>query len=239
MADGLDCQGHPGPVRAQRDRHGREQRARARHRSGAGTGRRLCGDGLPQPGQGTRRGRADPRRRAGRSGAARGARPREPGVGARLRGALQGHPRRPRPADQQRGRDGAAATPDRGWLRAPVRHQPPRPLPAHHAAAGLDGGARGCPGGHALEHGAQDRPDLVPQPGRRPALLPLARLRTVEAGEPALRAGARPAPAQRGLDREEPRRPPRLRGHQPPERLAADDRPRRDEGLEQVRRSER
>ena len=40
-------------------------------------------------------------------------------------------------------------------------------------------------------------PDRLRQPGRRPALLPLARLRAVEAGEPALRAGARPAPAPR------------------------------------------
>ena len=43
--------------------------------------------------------------------------------------------RRPRPADQQRRRDGAAAARDRRRLRAAVRHQPPRPLRAHRAAA--------------------------------------------------------------------------------------------------------
>ena len=41
----------------------------------------------------------------------------------------------PRPADQQRRRDGAAAARDRRRLRAAVRHQPPRPLRPHRAAA--------------------------------------------------------------------------------------------------------
>ena len=98
---------------------------------------------------------------------------------------------------------------------------------------GLDGGPRGRAGRDALEHGAQDRPDRLRQPGRRPALLPLARVRPVEAGEPALRAGARPAPAQSGLDREEPRRAPGLRRDEPAERRAAAARPPGDEGLEQ------
>ena len=46
-----------------------------------------------------------------------------------------GSARRPRPADQQRRRDGAAAPRDGQRLRASVRHQPPRPLRAHRAAA--------------------------------------------------------------------------------------------------------
>ena len=50
---------------------------------------------------------------------------------------------RDRRADQQRRRDGAAAEPHRGRLRAAVRHQPPRPLRPHQPAARADHRPRG------------------------------------------------------------------------------------------------
>ena len=87
-------------------------------------------------------------------------------------------------------------------------------------AAGADGGPRRRARRHSFEHGPQDGPHQLRQPERRPPLLPLERLRPVEARQPAVRARARPAPARRRLDREEPRRAPRLRRHEPPERRA-------------------
>ena len=68
--------------------------------------------------------------------------------------------------------------------------------------------------------------DRLRQPERRAALLPLERLRPVEAREPAVRARARPPAARGGLDGQEPRGAPRLLGHQPPERRGAAGRPR-------------
>ena len=76
--------------------------------------------------------RAGDRGAGARRGArARGARPVQPRLGPLVRHDLSRRPRRPRPADQQRRRDGHAARPDRRRVRASVRHQPPRPLHPH------------------------------------------------------------------------------------------------------------
>ena len=73
----------------------------------------------------------------------------------------------------------------RGRLRPAVRHQPPRPLRAHRAAAGPDAARARLPGGD----GQQRRP---PHPGRHPLRRPAVgalvqpgrRLRAVQAGQP-------------------------------------------------------
>ena len=117
---------------------------------------------------------------------------------------------RPSPSDFTRAHDGldllinnagVMAPPrrtHRGRLRAPVRHQPPRPLRAHRPAARRPRGPRG----RARGHGEQHRPPDGPHQLRRPATASAAterwrRLRPVEARQPAVRARARSAPARR------------------------------------------
>ena len=100
----------------------------------------------------------------------------EPRLRALLRRPLPRRPRRARPADQQRRRDGHAAPPDGRRLRASVRHQPPRPLRAHRPADRHDRGPRRRPRGHAVEHGA-------PRPGASPSATSAARS-TTSAGAP-------------------------------------------------------
>ena len=60
------------------------------------------------------------------------------------------------------------------------------------------------------------RADRVRQSQRRAPVLPLARLRPVEARQPAVRARARAAAASCGLEHQEHGRPSRLRRHQSP-----------------------
>ena len=103
-----------------------------------------------------------------------------------------------RPAHQQRRRDDPAADPHRGRLRAPVRHQPPGPLRPHQPAAA----ARHRPGGHGLLQRPPGRPDRL----RRPQLgaqevPPLARLRPVQAGQPAVHRRTAAPPDRGGLER--------------------------------------
>ena len=95
---------------------------------------------------------------------ARGARPGEPRFGPRRSPSVPRRAGRARPADQQRRGDGHAAPPDRRRLRAPVRHQPPRPLRSHRPADRRDGGARRRPRGHAVERRAPDRAHRLRQP---------------------------------------------------------------------------
>ena len=173
---------------------------------------------LPQHRQGRRRAARAHGRGARGPGRARRPRPRQPGLDPILRPGVHEGARRPRPADQQRRRDGAAAPHHQGWLRAPVRHQPPRPLRPHRPAARRPRGPRGCAGGHGEQHRPPDGPDQLRRSARRTPLPALEGLRPVEARQPAVRARARSASARGGLDDQEPRRPPRLRRDQPPVR---------------------
>ena len=106
---------------------------------------------------------------------------------------------------------------DRRRLRAAVRHQPPRPLRPHRPAARAAARAARTPRvvtrqqHRATRCGRINFDDLQ----RRAPLPPLARLRAVEARQPAVRVRAGPPPARRRLDRDQRRRPPRLRRHQP------------------------
>ena len=128
---------------------------------------------------------------------------------------------RARPADQQRRRDGAAAAPDQGRLREPVRHQPPRPLRAHRPAAAAAARRAGAAGRDAVERRAPHRADPLRRPPGRAAVHRVARVRAVEARQPDVRARA-PAPGDRGRHRpEEHGRASGLRGDQPPVRGAA------------------
>ena len=125
-----------------------------------------------------------------------------------------------RPADQQRRRDGAAAAADRGRLREPVRHQPPRPLRAHRAAARAAAGRAGAARGHASRAARTGSARSTSTTCRASAVQQLARLRPVEARQPDVLLRA-PAARDRGGHRaEEPRRAPGLRRHQPPVRRA-------------------
>ena len=149
---------------------------------------------------------------------ARGAHARPPvarlGAGVR-RGARRRARVARRPHEQRRDHGGPEGH-HRGRLREPARHQPPRPLRAHRpAAADPAGGGRA-----ARRHRVVQRPQLRAHGLRRPLLrasplLPLARLRAVEAGQPPLHQRA-PAPGRRAQDRaHRGGRPPRLRRDQP------------------------
>ena len=82
----------------------------------------------------------------------------EPRVGARVRGRGRRRPPADRHPGQQRRGDDAAALRDRRRLRAPVRHQPPRPLRAHRAAARRRSPpATALAGGHRLQPRAPAR----------------------------------------------------------------------------------
>ena len=126
---------------------------------------------------------------------------------------------RPRPADQQRRRDGAAQAHHRRRLRAAVRHQPPRPLRAHRAAAGRCWRRPGARVVTVVEHRPQVRAHRLRRPAER-ALLPALAAPTASPSWPTccsrceldrrLRAA--------GSDGAQPRRPPRLRRHQPADR---------------------
>ena len=123
-----------------------------------------------------------------------------------------------RPADQQRGRDGPAAEPHRRRLRAPVRHQPPRPLRADEPAAR----ARHGPRRDRVLRRPPDRADRLRRPQLGPqALQALARLRPVEARQPAVHGRVAASADRRRLAGDRDRRPSRLRGHQPPVPLAS------------------
>ena len=78
-------------------------------------------------------------------------------VGARVRARRRGRARSARSADQQRRHDGAAAAADRGRVREPVRHQPPRPLRLDRAAARRAAGGAGAAGGDRFQHRAPGR----------------------------------------------------------------------------------
>ena len=130
------------------------------------------------------------------------ARPRRPRVGPGLRRRRAGAHR---PAAQQRGRDGAAAPHDRRRLRAAVRHQSPRSLRAHRAAAGTARGRRRAACGHGLEQRAPDRQASLGRPAERAQVPPLDRLRHLQAREPAVRLRT-PAPRVRGRLRAAERR---------------------------------
>ena len=207
----VDSRPDPRPERTPGGRDRRQQRPWPRDGTGAGAQGRARGARVSQHGQG-RRGQALDRGRRPERGARRGAaRPREPRLGALVCRAHARRPRRARPADQQRRRDGHPAAPDGRRLRASVRHEPPRPLRPHRVADRQARGTRGVARGHDVEHHAQGRAHRLRQPRRRAALLPLARLWTVEARQPALRARARSPPARGGVGDQEPGRPSRLR----------------------------
>ena len=152
------------------------------------------------------------------------ARPRRPRVRPRLRRRLGGRPRRARsttPASWRR------RAPHQGRLRAAVRHQPPRPLRAHRTCCSTtsptawSSSPRGAP--HRL-----DRPRR-PQLGA-PPLHALARLRAVQARQPAVHVRAPAAARRGGLDRPRDRRAPRLRRDEPPAPHRATGRPERGHG---------
>ena len=145
------------------------------------------------------RGRAARRRRGAPAG------PHRPRLRARVRGGLGRTDRR---ADQQRRRDGGPRGAHEGRLRDADRHQPPRPLRAHRAAARPRPRPRGADRlGRAPD--GQDRP-RGPQLGAA-HLPPLARLRAVQARQPAVRARAPAPPGRGGLAGPRRRRPSRLR----------------------------
>ena len=161
----------------------------------------------PRPGQG-RGGRRDHHRHDRGSPA----RPRQPRLGARLRGLLA---RRHRPADQQRRGDDPAADPHRRRLRAAVRHQPPRSFRPHQSPAAAR--RRRRPRRHGVVGRPPGRRDRLRRPQLGAQAVPaLARLRPVEAGQPAVHRRAPAAPDRGRIDGEGDRRPPRLRRHQSP-----------------------
>ena len=144
-------------------------------------------------------------------------RPRRPRLGARVRDAAGG--RAARPAREQRRSDGDPAPDHRRRLRDAVRHQPSRALRAHRPAAPRAGAWRAARRSRTrrdgVEHAAPPGPARPRRPHGRALVLAVARVRAVEAGEPAVHARAaaagrrrRPAPAQR-------RRAPRLRLDEP------------------------
>ena len=159
--------------------------------------------GRAQHRQGRRSRRHHDRRRRGPQ-----ARPAGPGVGARVRRRR----RRCRRAGQQRRHHGGAVRADRRRLREPDRHQPPRPLRADQPAAAQDHRA----GGDGV---VADAPDGLHQPQgpelEVAAVLGVAGLRAVQAGQPAVHQGAAAPPRRRGVESEGARRAPRLLGHQP------------------------
>ena len=165
--------------------------------------------------------------------------PRKPRLGACVCGVVPRRARPPRPARQQRRRDGAAAARDGGRVRAPVRHQPPRSLCAHGAADRRDGGERRRARRDHQQRGASHGKDQLRRPAEHAPLQPLARVRAVEACEPAVRFRARPPPACRGLRHQEPRRPPGLLRDEPAVRRAAEARPDGDGGDQPPDRAER
>ena len=138
------------------------------------------------------------------------ARPRQPRLGARLRGRLAG---RHRPADQQRRGDDPAAEPHRRRLRAAVRHQPPRPLRPHQPPAAAR--RRHRPRRHGVVRRPPGRRDRLRRPQLGAQAVPaLARLRPVEAGQPALHQRASAAPDRGRIDGA--RRPPPTPATPPP-----------------------
>jgi hypothetical protein len=157
---------HTGPAGQDSCRHRLQYRPGVRDRQGARRARRHGRAGLPRPRQGQRRGRPDSRRRAGRCRPHAPARPRLPGLGPRRRRAAPGRLPAPGPAHQQRRRDDAALQPDRGRLRAPVRHQPSRPLRAHRPATGPAARHPGVTGGDGQQRRPPDGRHLL----RRPCL---------------------------------------------------------------------
>ena len=112
-----------------------KQRPRAGHRARVGARR---GDRRAHR-AGCRQGRRGARGRSSRTlptqSSTPDARPGQPRFGARVRRPRCRRPRPRRHAGQQRRRDDAAAARRPRRLRAAVRHQPPRPLRAHRAAA--------------------------------------------------------------------------------------------------------
>ena len=216
----LDGSADPRPERAGRRRHRGQQRPRAGHRARAGARRGDRGAHRARRGQGGvgARGRSSP---ACPRGGARPAdpRPRQPRLGARVR--------RRRCAPTTRGSTSWSTTPgvmmppavgDRRRVRASVRHQPPRPLRAHRAAARRARRRRGLAGGHRLAAsstgpGRLDFDDLQSERGYSPR----GRLPAVEVRQRGLRARARPPPARRRPAGDQRPRPPRLLGDQPAE----------------------
>ena len=104
-------------------------------------------------------------------------------------------------------------TPHRRRLRAAVRHQPPRPLRPHQSPAA----ARHRPRRHGVIGRPPGRRDRLRRPQLGAQAVPaLARLRPVQAGQPAVHRRAPAAPDRGGLAGEGDRRAPRLRRHQSP-----------------------
>ena len=177
---------------------------------GLALARSLAGDGAAVlvHGRDPREGRAGRRRGRGRRLVRRRPRLARRDPRARRRGLRR--PRAPRcPGQQRRRRDDGAAD-QRGRVRARLRRQPPRALPAHaRAAAAAEGGRAAADRQRLLDRPDGDRlrrRDARTRLGRRPRLLP------VEAGADPVHPRARRA-ARRASDRE--RAPPGdLHGHE-------------------------
>ena len=136
------------------------------------------------------------RRRPRRRGRRPTARPGRPVEHPDLRPRLRGRPPAPRCPHRQRRRDGLPAGHHRRRLRDPVRHEPPRPLPADPAAHALAGGDGARTRRAAVLIGAplqRRRPRRSRL--RAPALRRLAGLRPLEDGQRAVRGGPRRAAA--------------------------------------------
>ena len=129
---------------------------------------------------------------------------------ASVRAFAEAHDGAPRPAGQQRRRDGAAAPDHGGRLRDAVRHQPPRPLRADRPAPARPARTPRRAGRDRHEHDALAGRHRLRRPRRRARLPPVARVLPGQAGQPRLHQGARPQGAVR-----QRRVAPGLRLHQP------------------------
>ena len=192
----LDGRRHPRPDRAHRPRHRHHAgRAGPPHRPRAGPRRRPGGAGR------------SPRRPAGRDrrprSAARSPRARLERLvvdladlgSVRRAGDEATAVRTGRRARQQRRHHGRPAAPDRRRPRVADGDQPLRPVPAHRAAAAAGDRRRAAgwsPSPRPCTRSARQAPARRPAPAGGP-LPPLAGLRRVQAGQPALHLRARPA----------------------------------------------
>ncbi len=180
-------------VRAHLPGHRGQHRDRPGHGHRPGRAGRQGLRGLPLGGEGPGRGRGHLGRHGEQRGRVPPAGPGGPGLGPQVRGGVPGPGGAAARADQQRGR-GRGAGPHQGWLRADLRHQPPRPLRADGGAAGLPRRQRAGQGGHRV----QRRP--LPGRGHRLRGGPpshgdldrAARVRRLQAGQRAVQPGARP-----------------------------------------------